>query len=339
MTSNLQPGKTRTALILGITGGIGGAVAQALRRHGWAIRALHRDPEQAAQGAALPAGIDWRRGDAMNAADVHAAAAGADLIFHGVNPPGYRNWEGLAIPMLKHAIAAARASGARLVFPGTVYNYGPDAGALVDETAPQRPLTRKGKIRVRMEAMLREAAANGVPALVVRAGDFFGQRGGSNWFSSALVKPGRPLAAVTYPGAHDAGHAWAYLPDLAETIARLADIEAALPAFAEFHFGGHWFERGVEMAEAIRRAAGKPGIPIRALPWPLIYLAAPFVTVMREMLEMRYLWQVPLRLDNRKLVNLLGAEPHTPLDRALEGSLAGLGCLEALQFASASPSR
>jgi len=53
----------------------------------------------------------------------------------------------------------------------------------------------------------------------------------------------------------------------------------------------------------------------------------PFVRVLREMREMRYLWQVPLQLDNRKLVALLGQEPHTPLDEAVRHSLIELGCL------------
>ena len=42
-----------------------------------------------------------------------------------------------------------------------------------------------------------------------------------------------------------------------------------------------------------------------------MFLGAPFVTFMREALEMRYLWQKPLRLDNSKLVSLIGPEPHT----------------------------
>jgi nucleoside-diphosphate-sugar epimerase len=44
---------------------------------------------------------------------------------------------------------------------------------------------------------------------------------------------------------------------------------------------------------------------------------------------MRYLWRHPLRLDNRRLVAVLGAEPHTPLDEAVERTLEGLGCLPA----------
>lgn len=56
-------------------------------------------------------------------------------------------------------------------------------------------------------------------------------------------------------------------------------------------------------------------------------LASPFVTTFRELLGMRYLWQQPVRLDNRRLVQQLGHEPHTPLDEAVEATLVGLGCL------------
>jgi len=44
-------------------------------------------------------------------------------------------------------------------------------------------------------------------------------------------------------------------------------------------------------------------------------------------MAMRYLWQTPIALDNRHLIDLIGREPHTPLAAALERSLADLGCL------------
>jgi nucleoside-diphosphate-sugar epimerase len=319
---------TRTALVIGITGGIGGEIAAALLRRGWRVRALVRRPHEAARRAAWLSGIEWIAGDAMRAADVVAAAERASLIVHGANPPGYRNWRGLALPMLESTIAAAKNSGARIFFPSTIYNFGPDAFPVLRERSPQHPLTRKGAIRVEMEARLQAAAAEGVRTLIVRAGDFFGPRAGNSWFAQGLVKPGKPLRSVSYPGPGNLGHAWAYLPDLAETVARLVEREAEIANFQVFHFGGHWLEPGAKIAEAVRRAAGNPRLPIRRFPWPLIYLAAPFVTVFREMLEMRYLWREPLRLDNAKLVAFLGEEPHTPLDAAVHASLAGLGCLE-----------
>ncbi len=63
------------------------------------------------------------------------------------------------------------------------------------------------------------------------------------------------------------------------------------------------------------------------MPWLMMTLASPFVTFLRELREMRYLWRAPLQLDNRKLVAALGAEPHTPLDDAVRATLIGLGCL------------
>jgi len=309
-----------TALVIGATGGVGGSVAQALLKSGWHVRALSRRPPAGADA------IEWIQGDAMDAAAVTAAARGAEILFHGANPPRYRNWRGLALPMLDHSIAAAEASGARLVFPGTIYNFGPDAGTLLDERSPQHPVTRKGAVRVEMEERLQQAAARGMRVLIVRAGDYFGGSSLNSWFNS-MVTPGRPIRRVIDPGEPAVGHAWAYLPDLADAIVRLIAIDAALAPFEIVHFGGHWLDRGNEMAAAIRRAAGRPDLAIWRFPWPVVRLTAPFVPLFRELAEMRYLWQRPLRLDNRKLIGLLGNEPHTPLDQAVRSALAGLGCL------------
>jgi nucleoside-diphosphate-sugar epimerase len=210
------------------------------------------------------------------------------------------------------------------VLPGTIYNYGPSAFPLLSEASPQLPKTRKGAIRVAMEARLEAAAARGVRSLIVRSGDFFGPRPGNNWFSQALVTPGSPLKAITYPGQSGVGHAWAYLPDLAETFARLADREAELPAFARFHFDGQWDADGAMMTSAIRRVAGAPKLPVRGLPWPLLALMAPFNETLRELVEMKPFWRAHIRLDNRRLVAFLGEEPRTPLDKAVAATLAGL---------------
>jgi len=79
------------------------------------------------------------------------------------------------------------------------------------------------------------------------------------------------------------------------------------------------------MMTAIRRAVGKPQLPIKKFTWWLIGLSSPFVPLSREVWEMRYLWQVPVALDNAKLVSLIGEEPHTPLDEAVASTLRGMG--------------
>jgi uncharacterized protein YbjT (DUF2867 family) len=92
-------------------GEIGHEVAIALNRHGWQIKALHRDPTKAA-GRETTSGITWVNGDAMNATEMTNAAQGTSLIVHAVNPPGYRNWARLVVPMIDSSIRAARAAGA-----------------------------------------------------------------------------------------------------------------------------------------------------------------------------------------------------------------------------------
>lgn len=317
-TSRTAP---RVALVIGATGGVGGAIADRLLADGWRVRAVNRDPATAAQRSGRSA-LEWVKGDAMVEADVVAAAQGCEIIVHGANPPGYRNWAGLQMPMIGSTIAAARATGARILFPGTVYNYGPDAFPRIDERSAQNPRSRKGAIRVQMEQALREA---GVPILIVRCGDFFGPRPGNNWLSQGIVRAGRPITSVTVPGPMDAPHAWAYLPDVAETFVRLLDT--GLGPFEVFQMKGHEITLA-ELVAGLEGAAGRK-LKVSRLPWPLLRLIAPFNESLREMLEMRYLWNEPVLLDDTRLVRQLGAEPRTPLVEALRTALAGQSSLPA----------
>ncbi|MDR0242609.1 MAG: NAD-dependent epimerase/dehydratase family protein [Burkholderia sp.] len=325
MTTNTG-GTQRQALVLGASGGIGGEVARQLRDAGWQVRALKRglDAEVVERD-----GIAWMRGDALDREAVVRAARGCSVIVHAVNPPGYRNWAQQVLPMIDNTIAAARAAQATVVLPGTVYNFGADAFPVLREDAPQHPSTRKGAIRVELERRLQDASEHGVRAIVVRAGDFFGPHLGNSWFSQGLVKPGRPVAAISVPS-RGIGHQWSYVPDVARTMLELIERRETLEPFARFHLGGHWDADGTQMAKAVQRVAQRHGMrpTLRDFPWWVVWAAAPFVTTLRELLEMRYLWREPIRMDNARVTAVLGREPVTPLDTAVEATLAGLGCLK-----------
>lgn len=313
---------SKTVLVIGANGGIGGEACSALRRHGWQVRALVRKPPT--DGGKND--VEWLAGDAMNAADVMKAATDVAVIVHAVNPPGYRGWDRLVLPMLDNTIAAARANGARIVLPGTIYNYGRDAFPRLTENSPQHPHTRKGEIRVEMERRLQAAAAEGVPCLILRCGDFFGPHAGNNWFAQGLIRAGSPVQRMLYPGNYTLGHSWAYLPDVGEVLARLLDRASELETFASFHFGGHWLN-GHDMLAGLRRAAGNPDIKAGRFPWWTVHLAAPFSETLRELRKMRYLWREPAQLDDAKLKAFLGGTLYTPLNEALRTALIGLGSL------------
>lgn len=317
-------------LILGATGGIGGEIARKLIREKWDVHALRRTAPQNEDHE----GMTWIKGDALNAEQVATAASECDVIVHAVNPPGYRNWEQLVLPMLQNTINAAERNGALIVLPGTVYNYGPDAFPLLREDSPQNPVTRKGAIRAQMEKALFAYAQRGGKVLILRAGDFFGPDAGNNWFSQGLIKPGHLPRIIKNPGKAGTGHQWAYLPDVADTLAALLARRDQLDPFACFHMRGHWDADGTAMTGAIQRVAQLAGVNAKkkSFPWWLITAMAPFNTTLYQMLEMRYLWEQAIQMDNAKLIAFLGHEPHTPLIEAVRTTLIGQGCVNHTLF-------
>lgn len=176
-----------------------------------------------------------------------------------------------------------------------------------------------------------KASRNGARVLIVRAGDFFGPKAGNNWFSQALVKSGQTVKTVSYPGERGVGHQWSYLPDVARTMVELLARRDSRGAFPCFHMAGHWDADGTQISDAIRRVVlRRTGCEPRvaAFPWWLLTLASPFIATFREMREMRYLWRTPIRMDNSRLLAVLGHEPHTPQDVAIEAALVGMGSIE-----------
>jgi nucleoside-diphosphate-sugar epimerase len=301
----------KTALVLGITGGFGGHVAEALAGDGWRLRALVRE------AARLPErfrSAECVVGDASRIDDVRRAADGADLIVYGVNAP-YHQWESTVLPWLDVTAQVAEARRLTLVFPGNVYNFDPADGPQFDEGSPMRPVRPRGRLREAMEARLRRASENGARVLILRTGNFIGAYGHSTWLRH-LIKPGRNGYVLSAAGPRHIRHAWAYLPDVAASIAALLHTQTTLPAFSVIHFKGYEASFN-DFASAIQQATGK-AVAMTAFPWWLMRLAQPFSRWVRSLFEMRYLWNSEIHLREDKLVGLLGASiPRTPLHLAL----------------------
>lgn len=310
---------TGRIIILGGAGQLGRAAAQAFNAAGWQVGSLVRGSSAA---GAVP-GTDIIEVDARDSESVVAAAAGADVVLHALNVP-FGEWAQFALPFAGTAIAAARENGAMLVFPGNLYNYGAGMPALLDETVPMHPASRKGAIRIAVETRLCEAASDGVRTIILRAGDYFGGggAGAGSWFDRVIVKE---IAAgrLTWPGPLDCVHEWAYLPDYAEALVRLVERRDRLPSFAAFGFAGHALT-GREMAGAISRACRRD-FKIDYMPWRLLKMLGIAVPVFRELSEMSWLWSTPHAIDGTALKAVIGDIPRTPVDQAVAASLAALG--------------
>ncbi len=296
-----------TVLILGAAGRVGAAAAQAFLVAGFRVKAATRD------GRAAPSGAEPVVADAMNADQLRAALAGADVVFNGLNLP-YPAWKTTAMPMARNVMAAMRGSGALHLFPGNVYNFGSPMPPLLREDTPTSPTTVKGRIRVEVEALFRaEAETNGTRTIVLRAGDFYGGGPGS-WFDLVLTSRLKRGVFVA-PGAMDVPHAWAYLPDLAAMFARLPTVADRLEPFETLHYAGHTATLA-QMKTGIELAIGRQ-LKANQLPWWALRLTTPFSAMNREVLEMRYLWNEEHQLVSGRLEQLVGPTPQTALDDAI----------------------
>ena len=323
---------TSTVLILGAAGRIGQVLTLAFADAGWEVRAQARKPLPAAL-ASHPR-VRPIRCDATDAAALGAAAQGCTAIVNALNPP-YTEWDRLALPLANAALAVARASGALLMLPGNVYNFGRELPALLTPHTPEHADTPKARIRIELEARLRAAATDGasqpVDSVVIRAGDFLGGAGTGTWLDMVLAsKLGK--GRFVYPGNPDLAHAWAYLPDLAQVFVRVAALRAQQPAslrgHRRLHFAGHTLT-GNAFKAGLETVLGRP-LRTANLPWGLIRFASPFVPMWRELLTMRYLWERPHALDDAALRALIGEVPQTPLPQALRAALEAQPSLAAV---------
>jgi len=276
---------------------------------------------------ALPPGAVHLANDLADTAGLAAAAKGARVVIDAVNPV-YTRWQHDSLQLMRQSLALAGRIGATHVLPGNVYNFGAGMPAVLDEHTPHDASTRKGGIRVRLEAELQAAARQGQRCVVLRSGDFFGHGTGS-WLDLVIVKSLR-RGKLVYPGPLDVPHAWAYLPDLARAFVAVATRADQLPAYIDLPFAGHTLT-GRQLLDAIERAALTLGVaPVQGLrrggfPWPVLKAARWLVPMWREVSEMSYLWYVPHALDGTLLGRTVGPLPATPLDAALRESLRGLG--------------
>ena len=267
-------------LILGASGGFGGNCAKAFADAGWEVRKYKRGQQ-----------------------DMREAAKGVDVIVNGLNPPNYKGWVTELPKIARQVSAAAKASGASIIQPGNVYNFGDQPGEW-DEHTPHSATTKKGKARIEMERILRDASEkDDVQVIILRAGDFINTKSGSG--SSFFEFLSKPLAKgkFTYPGRADAAHAWAFLPDLARAAVGLAEMRAQLGGFEDVPFQGHNFT-GEELRKALSAHTGRE-IRLAGFPWMTMKLLSPFWGLAREMQEMRYLWNVPHSVSGARLKQLL----------------------------------
>jgi len=297
------------------TGAIGLAVLEALRHRGETARLVNRSGH-----ARVPDDVEVIAGDARDPLFTTAAAEGAQVVYQTLNPP-YAEWTE-QFPLLQAAVlAAAEASGARLVSMENVYMYGRPNGRPLTEDRPYEAHTKKGQLRGRMARDLLAAHEAGrVQVAIGRASDYFGPRGGAQsnlgdrLFPAALA--GRTAGVLGDP---DQPHTYTFIPDIGEGLAVLGEHPDA-PGQV-WHLPNDPDTRTTrQLVDVVYRQAGQPRGRVRAMP-PLLLRAMGVVNPgVRELVEMQYLFAEPFIVDSSTIANKLGVEA-TPLEQALADTL------------------
>lgn len=278
---------TKSVLILGASGRFGRHASTAFKSQGWDVRKFDR--------------ASGNLGD---------AAAGVDVIVNAWNP-GYPDWAADVPKMTAQVISAAKSSGATVIIPGNVYNFGITAPPVYDAETAHAATNPLGRIRIEMEAAYR---ASGVQTIVLRSGDYIDTEASGNWFDMMMI-PKLAKGRFVYPGTPDIAHAWAWLPDLTRAAVELAEMREDLPVFADIPFEGFTLT-GNELSQAIASCLGKP-IVLKKMNWLPIQIARPFWPLARHLLEMRYQWNKPHQIDGAKFRELLPDFEMTSLADAL----------------------
>jgi nucleoside-diphosphate-sugar epimerase len=296
-------------VVFGATGGIGGALTQELVRQGRRVRAVSRHEAEVA-------GAEGATADAQSPEETAAAAEGAAVVHHCINP-GYTQWPQLLPPVTRSILGAAEAAGAKLVYADNLYAYGPVGGPL-REDLPDAATGRKGRTRAEVARELLAAHHAGrARVTIARASDYYGPGGLSSIAGETAfgrtVGGGRPV----WTGRLDQPHSFQYLPDLARALIALADSDEA--------DGGVWHVPAGEPLTAQQffdlafAAAGRPTpARVQAVSPALLAVAGLFSPLLRELRETTYQVRKPFVVDASKFERAFPGFTPTPHPEAIE---------------------
>jgi nucleoside-diphosphate-sugar epimerase len=289
-------------------GPVGTATAELLTARGHRVRVLSRS------GGESTDAVEHRRVDAADTDALAAAAHGAAALYNAVNP-AYHRWATDWPPVASALLTAAERTGAVLVTMSNLYVYGAPTGPM----GPGSPLAAtdlKGRVRI---AMWREALAaheaGRVRITEARAADFVGPQVPAA--HSHLVRQlpalrrGRRAWVVGDP---DALRSWAYLPDVAATLATLGTDERAL--------GRAWHvpsapPRSQRQALAdLAVALDAPPARVSRIPWAVLRGIALGSPVMREVVDVRHQFDREYVIDASATTATFGLTP-TPWDEVV----------------------
>lgn len=266
------------------------------------LRASQRPPVERLESMA---------GDMTDLRFAEEATRGASVVYDCMNPP-YHEWPRLLLAMGRGGVHGATKAGAKLVALDCLYMYGAP-GTPMREDTPHAPRSKKGELRVQLEALRLEAFRRGdLPVAIGRASDFFGADLQYSCWNDRFFQRLFAGAAGECMGDPDQPHSYTFVDDIADALATLGGSSET----------GVW-HLPTAPAETTRQLTTRLGQALRlqaevkGMPRWLLHGIGWFSPFMREVGEMAYQWDVPFIIDDSKFVKRFG-RAATPFERSVE---------------------
>ncbi|MBS1873659.1 MAG: NAD(P)H-binding protein [Acidobacteria bacterium] len=301
--------------IFGAAGAIGHSIAAELDRRGLPFRAVGRNRERLAREYPK---ADCVAADLMDSEAAEWAASSVDTIFYTVGVSSYTDFPKHLTAMRATIEAAVKAGVERILVVSSVYGYGSPLTPKVAETHPREPAARKGKIRKEQEDIAMEAHRAGrIHAAVVHLPDFYGPYAELS-LAHQVFGPALAGKRATWLGSVDLPHEFIYVPDAGAPLVELASREAAWGE--RWNLGGAGTILARDFITRIYQEVGRKPRWMAASKM-MLWLMSPFNSLMRELIEMQYLVETPVILDDSKLERLLGGLYKTPYEAGIRSTI------------------
>ncbi len=165
-------------LVTGVTGFLGGRIAERLLAAGHEVRGLVRDPSRSAGID----GVEPVTGDVLDPAAVRPAVSGCDAVVHCAAM--VKSWakdktvfDRVNVSGLTNVLEATGEAGARLFYTSSFIALGPTDGKTFDETTPHDPSPPRNdyeRTKLAADRLAREAASRGARIVRLYPGVVYG---------------------------------------------------------------------------------------------------------------------------------------------------------------------
>jgi nucleoside-diphosphate-sugar epimerase len=298
--------------IFGAAGAIGTVVGAELERRGVPFRAVGRSREKLERAFGKMKHAEIFPADLSESPSAGAAARGVDTIIYCVGLP-YPSHQ-LHPVLMRVTVEAAKLVGvARLVLPSSVYSYGVPRTSTVPETHPREPHTRKGKYRKEQEDLVMAAhAAGALQGMIVRLPDFYGPHADIG-LANPIFRAALAGKTANWAGPENTPHEFVFVPDAAPVI---VDLASRPDTYGEaWNLGGAGTINSMDFLTRVYRAVGRAP-KYRVAGAKMLKFLGWFNPTMGEVVEMLYLQETPVILDDRKLLAKLPVR-KTPYDEGI----------------------